>query len=213
MQRWLLLRRGLVDRDAVLVWDAYLLSDRKLEYDHLSGGRLLSGARAGQLYAESDRQLLRHDRSIGLHFMHVWFILRDDRAERADGQLQRRLPLPDRLELDDSSLVPADNILSDCQSRARCVPRVVVLRDGGHAPPDHVHYWLLLRDRASCGAYRCVRGRLLLRCGLEHGVAVSVHEWHVLSARQLPDDRVSGTWLLRVKRHGELHLVLARLFL
>jgi hypothetical protein len=57
MQRRLLLRRRLVDRDTALVRDWHLLSDWQHQHDHLSAWRDLPCARAGQLHAESDRQL------------------------------------------------------------------------------------------------------------------------------------------------------------
>jgi hypothetical protein len=50
-----------------------------------------------------------------------------------------------------------------------------------------------------------------LRDRLEHGHAESLLDWYLLSSGQLPGNRVSGIWLLRVEWHEHFHLVHARI--
>lgn len=76
-----------------------------------------------------------------------------------------------------------------------------------------VHAGLILRRRLVAGAHRTLFGRLLLRRGLEHGDATSLHEYHLLSYRLFADNQLSDIWILRVKRYGELHLVHGRVLL
>ncbi len=185
MQRWVSLRRGLVDCDSVCLRCGHILPDRQHQLDQLSSGRILPYTRAGHVHAESGWKLLQQHGPLGLRPLHGRFILLHYRAERTDGQLQRRLPLSDRLEFDGASSLPADDILPLCQFRGHRVPRVVVLRQHGHERRGAVHKGILLLCRRTVGAKRCVRSGSLLRDGLEHGETVPVHEWHLLPARQL----------------------------
>jgi hypothetical protein len=105
VQRRVLLRRGLVDCHGVFMHNRHLLPDWKLEYDRLLCGRILPRARAGELYAEPDRLVLRHDGFVSLCAVHGGVVLRHVRSERADGQLQRRVLLPDGLQLVDPGSV------------------------------------------------------------------------------------------------------------
>jgi hypothetical protein len=181
VQRRVLLRRGLVDCDSVLVRQWHVLPDRQLQHDDMSSRFVLPRARAGELYAESDRQLLQHDGSVGLCVVHGRFVLPDLGFECTDGQLHCRLLLPDGLERGNAGFVSADDILSDRESCDHHMPCVFILCQHGHEHARAVHTGLVLRGRRSVGAERHVHGRLLLRDGLEHGDAKPMHEPYLLS--------------------------------
>jgi hypothetical protein len=53
--------------------------------------------------------------------VHGGHVLRHDRAERADGQLQRWVLLPDGLEFIDAARVAERNLQSCCERRADAV--------------------------------------------------------------------------------------------
>ncbi len=171
---------GLVDGDAIRVRNRRLLSDRQHECDRVSDRRLLPCARAGQLYAVSDWRVLQFDRSICLRALHGWDVLLVVGPECAVRQLQRRLPLPDRFEWVDTGAMPGDDILPGRQSLAHCVSSVVLLRQRGHAYACSMFSGIVLRCRRSVGAEWHVRQRPLLRDGLEHGDAESLHGRRVL---------------------------------
>ena len=185
MQRRVLLRPRFIDCHGEFVRCGHVLSSWQQERSRLSAGRVLLCARTGQLHAKSDWQLLQFDGPLCLHPLHARVVLRHVWAERADGQLQRRVPVPGGLQLDVSIAVPGDHLLSRCESRGRRVPRVGILRQYGHERRDAVHKRLILRSRWTVSAKRSVRSGSLLRDGLEHGEAVPMHEWHLLPAWQL----------------------------
>ena len=87
MQRRVLLRRGLVDGDAVFVHCWLILSDRKLQHGHMPARVVLRFARTGQLHAESDRLVLRHDKSHNICAVHCGVILPDAGSECSDWHL------------------------------------------------------------------------------------------------------------------------------
>jgi hypothetical protein len=98
VQRRVLLRRGLVDCDSVLVRQWHVLPDRQLQHDDMSSRFVLPRARAGELYAESDRQLLQHDGSVGLCVVHGRLLLQCHAIDQSIWNVHCRLLLPDGLD-------------------------------------------------------------------------------------------------------------------
>ena len=96
----------------------------------MSARIVLSGARAGQLYVESDRQFLRRDRSVGVLAMHGRVVLPDLGAERADGQLQWRLLLRRGLVNADAVRLFNRHVLPDGQRQCNHVRARIILPVG-----------------------------------------------------------------------------------
>ena len=213
MQRWVLLRRWLVDCDAVFVHQWHILPDRQLQYHHLSARSILSCARAGQLHAVSERKFLQCHGSVCIHAVYSRAVLPNIGSECSDWHLQCRLLLPDGLECDESGFVSAHYILPRRQCCCYRVSRFFVLRQHGHERACAVHAGLVLRCDRSLGAEWKLQSGLLLRDGLEHGHSKPVLEGQLLSSGQLSSDRESRIRLLRVEWHGELHALYGRVLL
>jgi hypothetical protein len=179
VRRRVLLRRGLDKRDAVFLRKRHLLSRWQRQRDRMPAGRILSGARAGQLHAESDRLVLQHDGHVvvhavsdrqlvqhggpvGIRAVHTRVVLRHVRAQRADRSLQRRTLLPCRLLVCDAVCVHVGHILSKWQrhgdhlSAGRILSRARA--DLLHAESDR---WLLQPDRLD--DVFSLHGRFILR--------------------------------------------------
>ncbi len=154
VQRWILLLGGLGDGDAVRVPGGQILPDRQRELDFVSSGHIQLLARAGQLYLVSDWQLLRPVWPRFVRAVHGRVVLCLGRTQRADRQLQRRLPLSDGIEFVDASSLLAVDLLSRRQCQRLRVSRVVVLRQHGHERGDFVYTRLVLRGRWPLGAKR-----------------------------------------------------------